>query len=181
MSIHGYLMRLFSKFRRENALIGNVKHFVFYLACDVAGDLGSIFVSLSYRSRPGMSISVWIFPPRLLATEIVGRGLYAPPPPSRGRARPLKRRLSERDVIMRLFWKMWNECHIWIQVSSTNNIVQKFSFYYILIPWYRLPKLSVFRRVTTGAGRFSPMVTSHDVTPRLPRMQFRWGLGQGSD
>ena len=69
-----------------------------------------------------------------------------------------------------------NECHIWIQVSSTNNVVQKFSFYYIPIPWYRLPKLSVFRRVTTGARRFSPMVTSLDVTARLPRMQFRWGL-----
>ena len=39
-----------------------------------------------------------------------------------------------------------------------------------------VPKFSVFRRVTTGARRFSPMVTSLDATARLPRMQFRWGL-----
>ena len=94
--------------------------------------------------------------------------------------RPIKRRLSEHDVIVGLFWKMWNECHIWIQVSSTNNIVQKFSFYYIMIPWHRLPKLSIFRRVTTGARQFSPMVmslTSRRGYPEQNAVSPRLGLG----
>ena len=36
--------------------------------------------TLSERPRPGLSISGWIFLPRLLVTEIDG-GRYAPPPP----------------------------------------------------------------------------------------------------
>ena len=38
-----------------------MSHFVFDLTCDVTGDTGVNFSTSSDRSRPGLSIVVWIF------------------------------------------------------------------------------------------------------------------------
>ena len=56
----------------------------------------SNFSTLSERSRPGLSIAVWIIPPRQLVTEIDG-GPLRPLPPSaecRGRTRPCRARVK---------------------------------------------------------------------------------------
>ena len=54
MSIHRLLMRLFPAFCGGKALNGNVKHFVFYLTCDVTGDLEVKFLNFIWKtsSRP---------------------------------------------------------------------------------------------------------------------------------
>ena len=57
----------------------NVKHFVFDLTSDVTGDLEVKFLNFIWKSRPGLSIAVWIFPPRLLVSEIDGGGATGSP------------------------------------------------------------------------------------------------------
>ena len=64
----------------------------------------SNFQTLSERSRPGLSIAVWIFPLRLLVSEIDGGGRYGhppPPPPAEGRVRtrPSRARVKECWVL----------------------------------------------------------------------------------
>ena len=57
--------------------------------------LGSNFSTSSERFRPGLSIACWIFPPRLLVTEIDGA---ATPPPAEGRARTRSRVIIFRNI-----------------------------------------------------------------------------------
>ena len=84
MSIHMLLMRLLSAFCGGKALNVNVKHFVFDLTCDVTADPGFIFLTSSERYRPGLSIAVRTFPPRLFVTEIDGGGALRLPQQSAG-------------------------------------------------------------------------------------------------
>ena len=85
MSIHRLLMRLFSEFCGGKAINGKCQTFCGWP--DIwrhRWPWGQIFKTLSERSRPGLSIAVWIFSPCLLVSEIDG-GRYAPPPPPQQR------------------------------------------------------------------------------------------------
>ena len=58
---------------------------------------GSNFLTSSEKSRPGLSIAVWNFPPRLLITELEGGATPSPPPPpaeGRGRTWPSRARVK---------------------------------------------------------------------------------------
>ena len=101
MSIHRLLMRSFSEFCGGMALNVNVKHFAWPDLWRYRWPRGKIFSTSSEKSRPGIFISDWIFPPRLLVTEIVWRGRNGTPPPppaeGRGRTRPSRARVNCRS------------------------------------------------------------------------------------
>ena len=114
MPIHRLLMRLFSAFCERKALNGNVKRFVFDLACDVTGTPGSNFSTSSERSRPGLFVAVWIFLPRLLVTEI--DGLRPPPPPAEGRGRTRSGRAQVKNSHIRMDCKLFRRECTWNSV-----------------------------------------------------------------
>ena len=84
MSIHRLLMRLFPAFCLGKALNGNVKHFVFDLACDVTADPGVNFFNFIWKiaSKP-LHCRLNFF-----ATSIGFQDIWGPlpPPPPQQRA-----------------------------------------------------------------------------------------------
>ena len=65
-------------------------------------------------------------------------------------------------------WDFFEKCEMSVIYAYDRQLISSAKIFILLhSDSYRLPNLSVFRRVTTGARRFSPMMTSHDVTPRL--------------
>ena len=86
MSIHILLMRLFPAFCGGKALKWKCQTFCLTWPVTSQVTPGSNFSTISERSRPGLSFAVWIFPPRLLVSEIDG-GRYRSPPPAKGTGR----------------------------------------------------------------------------------------------
>ena len=75
LSIHSLIMRLLSAFFGENPINGNVTFCVWPDLWRHRWHRGQLFSTSSERSRPGLSIAVWIFPSLLLVTEIDGGAL----------------------------------------------------------------------------------------------------------